>query len=204
MIKIIQILCLIILGIISYFAYMFHFNRNDELAYIYTANDIVEYYKIHGNNIENTQYNDRKYALEFLDICYKLENIDLLSQEFLTLSGIWKLKNYMHINDIWEPKDCIQWELISQSELSPSCIFDNEDSLHAPYLAAYLNGTITIARFSNSMWALYEYNKIKYPANAYILKALWDKSIDVTVNKKYCEDIIKANITDFIKPLDHK
>jgi hypothetical protein len=33
---------------------------------------------------------------------------------------------------------------------------------------------------------------------------LWDKSTVVTVNKKYCDDIIKANIIDFIKPLDYR
>jgi hemolysin activation/secretion protein len=51
-------------------------------------------------------------------------------------------------------------------------MFNNEESLHAPYLAAYLNRTITVARFSNAMSAISEYYLNIYPAHSYILNIL--------------------------------
>jgi hypothetical protein len=84
------------------------FDRDDKLAYIYTADDIIEYYENNGNNITNTQYNDREYALEFLDSCYKLTSIkDLSSESFMNFSNIKNLKEYMSINNISDPQDCI-------------------------------------------------------------------------------------------------
>lgn len=189
---------------VSYYIYLIYFDRDDKLAYIYSADQIIEYYNKYGNINNETQYNDRKYALEFLEICYNLENIDLESQEFINLSWIWGLKDYMNIHDISEPRDCIKWENIWNSELLPSCIFNNEENLHAPYLAAYLNRTITVARFSNAMSALSEYYKNKYPTNAYLLETIWDKSKWIIINKQYCNDIIRSNISNFIRPIDNK
>jgi hypothetical protein len=112
------------------------------------------------------------------------------------------LKEYMSINNISDPQDCINGTTIWNSSLKKDCIFYWDDWLHNPYIAGLLNETITIARFKNAMNSLTNFYKNTYPSNAYILEALWQKSLWIDIDIEYCNDLLRNNIEYFIKPFD--
>ncbi len=159
---------------------------------------------INNDNLLTT-LSDKKYAIEFLDFCYKLDEVEEInSQEFIDLVQINELSQYMKNNNIQDPKDCIATEYLELNGLKQECIFQEDNWLHNPYIAAYLNWDIDETRFWNSLEVLQNFYLEMYPSNSYSLWALKDKLNGTFTSKTYCDTVVTDNYDDFIRAEDRE
>lgn len=147
-----------------------------------------------------TTLSDKKYAIEFLDFCYQLNDIESLrSPSFIEMIQIQPLATYMSENNISDPAECMATQYLELDGLKQECTFNEDNGLHNPYLAAYINGTIQDERFLNSLDVFKNFYLDVYPSNAYSIWAVKDKLEWSFNSKQYCNDIVENNYQDFIR-----
>lgn len=188
-------LLIILVSILAY--YKFFSVQEDILYEINTWEDLIKLSKSTDtaeklqNNTQTTNYKDKWYALEFLNFCYELADIKKIqSKEFVTLANIQQIQEYMKNNNITEPKECLNWVNLKLDSVRKECIFNNDDGIHIPYIASYINWDITSERFNKSMLVLSEFYLGFYPSNSISLLAVHDKNTWKFTDKSYCDQII--------------
>lgn len=184
--------------------YWYHEEPKDVLVSIENGEDIV---KAKQNSeikqgIDNlnlsTDYDDKRRAIEFLDFCYALSDIESFqSDEFIELANAKELNAYLLENEIFEPKQCINWQSLTKDGLKKECTFNGDNGLQTPYISLYSLGKMSSERFNKSMEVIAWFYKPYYPSNSYILLALHDKNTGVFTDKSYCEQVVTDNYDDF-------
>ena len=197
-------LLIILVSILGY--YKFFAVQEDILYEINTWEDLIELSKTTdisqklNNNTQTTNYKDKWYALEFLNFCYELANVEKIqSKEFVELAELQEIQTYMNNNNITEPRDCLGGGNLKLDSVKKECIFNNDDGIHIPYLVSYINWDIDSERFNKAMLVLSEFYLGFYPANSISLLAVHDKNTWKFTDKSYCDQMVIDKYDVFIR-----
>lgn len=146
----------------------------------------------------STAYNDKRRSIEFLDICYAINDLESIkSSDMVTLAWLEELTQYLVDNNINEPKDCLKGKYLEMDSVKSECIFNEDDGIQNPYIALYILDKISDDRFNTSMKVLANFYESIYPVNSFTLLALHDKNTGIFKNKSYCDQIVKQNYESF-------
>lgn len=201
------ILLSIVIFLILAVYFKFFYTQKDVFEDITSWEELVEVYQkdkevvaaIENNNF-SSNYTDKIYALDYLSMCWKINDVESVkSEEFLKIANLEKLNSYFYDNNVASVEECLYEYELKYNNVKDECIFNEDDGIHNPFLVAYAQDKITTIDFEESLTNIWNFYMDYYPSNSYILFAIRDKNNGTFTDISYCESMVENHYDDFIK-----